>query len=460
MAKARTVFICQNCGANSPKWMGKCTQCGQWDTFQEEVLYKEPNSPVRTWKAGQAALAGNKSQAVVFQDIVASQIGRIELPDPEMNRVLGGGLVPGSIILIAGQPGIGKSTLLLQMALHLKNKKVLYVSGEESLEQIKLRGDRIGLINQNCLALNETLVSNILEQTQTHRPEIIVIDSIQTLVSTELDSAPGSISQVRECTSDLQQFAKFSNIPIFLIGHITKDGSIAGPKLLEHIVDVVLQFEGEHHHTYRIIRTLKNRFGATDELGIYEMRQNGLRPVQNPSELLLSHKEELYSGNAIAATLEGLRPMLIETQALVTRAVYGTPQRSATGFDLRRLSMLLAVLEKLGGFPFGANDVFLNIAGGLKVVDPAIDLAIVSALLSSLTDVAIPTNICFTGEIGLSGEIRAVHKIEQRIQEADKLGFKEIFISKYNLKGLNTDKYQLKIHPVAKVLDLYKALFQ
>lgn len=386
-------------------------------------------------------------------------MARLVAPDEELNRVLGGGIVPGSLVLIGGQPGIGKSTLLLQLALHIP-VKILYVSGEESEEQIKMRADRIGGQASNCYILAETNTSKILKHAQNLKPDLLIIDSIQTLSSPHIDSMPGSVSQVRECAGELQRFAKESHIPVFIIGHITKEGSIAGPKLLEHIVDAVLQFEGDRNYTYRILRTIKNRFGSTDELGIYEMQANGLREVSNPSELLLSQNEEDLSGSAIAATIEGMRPMLIETQALVSTSVYSSPQRSATGFDLRRLNMLLAVLEKRVGLPFAQNDVFLNIAGGLRVDDPAIDLAIVSALISSLEDVAVPTDVCFAGEVGLSGEIRTVNRIEQRIQEADRLGFKEIYISKYNTKGLDRGRYEIEVKTVAKVQELYFALFK
>ena len=377
----------------------------------------------------------------------------------KLNRVLGGGIVGGSLILVGGQPGIGKSTLMLQVALSVP-AKVLYVSGEESEEQIKMRSDRIGKPNANCFILTETNSSKILSHAQNLQPDLIVIDSIQTLSSPHIDSTPGSVSQVRDCAGELQRFAKETGIPVIIIGHITKDGSIAGPKLLEHIVDAVLQFEGDRNYTYRILRTIKNRFGSTDEMGIYEMQSNGLREVSNPSELLLSQNEENLSGTAVTATMEGMRPMLIESQALVTTAVYGTPQRTATGFDLRRLSMLLAVLEKRMGFPFGQNDVFLNIAGGIKVDDPAIDLGIVAALISSLEDISIPSDICFAGEVGLSGEIRAVNRIDQRIQEADRLGFKQIFISKYNTKGLDHKRYNIDIFTLGKVEELYRAVFE
>lgn len=423
----------------------------------EEVISREVTEEEkrRPWKGGEKK---SEPRPIPLPEIQAGNTQRLLAPDGELNRVLGGGIVPGSLVLIGGQPGIGKSTLLLQLALQL-DTKVLYVSGEESDEQIKMRADRIGGQAANCYILTETNTTKILNQAQHLEPGLIIIDSIQTLSSPHIESMPGSISQVRECAGELQRFAKESNIPVFLIGHITKDGSIAGPKLLEHIVDAVLQFEGDQNYTYRILRTIKNRFGSTDELGIYEMQAVGLREVPNPSELLLSQKDEDLSGSAVAATIEGLRPMLIETQALVSRSVYSAPQRSATGFDLRRLGMLLAVLEKRAGLPFFQNDVYLNIAGGIRVDDPAIDLAIVSALISSLQDVSIPTNICFAGEVGLSGEIRAVNRIDQRIQEANRLGFKEIFISKYNTKGLDPGRYNIRIRTVAKIEELYEALF-
>ena len=409
----------------------------------------------RSWSTSQK---GEASKAVPIQKIHSGKTHRLVTPDGELNRVLGGGVVPGSLVLIGGQPGIGKSTLMLQVALQL-NVRVLYVSGEESEEQIKMRADRLSAAGSDCFVLTETNTSKILQQAQEIQPQLMVVDSIQTMSTPFLDSAPGGIAQVRECAAELLRFAKETNIPIFLIGHINKDGDIAGPKLLEHIVDCVLQFEGDRHHSYRILRTLKNRFGSTDELGIYEMQSTGLREVSNPSELLLSQKDEELSGCAIAATMEGMRPMLIETQALVSKAVFGTPQRTATGFDMRRLSMLLAVLEKRCGYYFSINDVFLNLAGGIRVEDPAIDLAIVASLISSLTDVSIPNNICFAGEVGLSGEIRSVGRIEQRIAEADRLGFKAIYISKYNVKGLPVDKYQIRVQTIGRVEELRHALF-
>ncbi|MBV6429433.1 MAG: DNA repair protein RadA [Haliscomenobacter sp.] len=459
MAKVKKIFICSECGATAPKWIGKCPACEQWNTYQEEVIFRDDTpETMRPARANASLKPGTGPKPVPLGEIATGVTRRLVTADQELNRVLGGGIVSGSMVLIGGQPGIGKSTLLLQTALSLQ-AKVLYVSGEESEEQIKMRAERLGLAGANCFILTETNASRVLVLAEELQPDLVVIDSIQTLFVPYIDSMPGSISQVRECAGELQRFAKTSNVPVFIIGHITKDGSIAGPKLLEHIVDAVLQFEGDQNYAYRILRTLKNRFGSTDELGIYEMQAVGLREVSNPSELLLSQKEEELSGSAIGATIEGLRPMLIETQALVSKAVYGTPQRSATGFDLRRLSMLLAVLEKRGGFPMAMNDVFLNIAGGIRVDDPAIDLAIVCALISSLEDVAVPANICFAGEVGLSGEIRAVNRIEQRIQEADRLGFKAIYLSKYNIKGLDTSRYGIRIHALARIEELYSALF-
>ncbi len=458
MAKPKTLFVCNTCGANSPKWLGRCPSCGNWNTYEEEVIHRETGEEERQRSWRDPSLARNAPVPVSLPDIEAGNTQRLITPDGELNRVLGGGIVAGSLVLVGGQPGIGKSTLLLQVAIRTP-AKILYVSGEESEEQIKMRSDRIAPPRKDCYILTETNTSRILTAAKSIEPDLLVIDSIQTLSSPYIESTPGSISQVRECAGELQRFAKETGIPVFIIGHITKDGAIAGPKLLEHIVDAVLQFEGDQHYTYRILRTLKNRFGSTDEMGIYEMQASGLREVSNPSELLLSQNEEDLSGSTVAATIEGLRPMLIETQALVSTAVYGTPQRSATGFDLRRLSMLLAVLEKRCGFQLGQKDVFLNLAGGIRVDDPAIDLAIVSALISSLEDVAVPKRVCFAGEVGLSGEIRAVNRIEQRIQEADRLGFDSIYVSKYNLKGLNLQKWRVKVTGVAKVEDLYKGLF-
>jgi DNA repair protein RadA/Sms len=457
LAKVKTVFFCKNCGSESPKWEGQCRQCGEWNTLVEEKVSK-PNAREEQTQSWRKDTKRTGPRPIPLPEIKAGEIERLVSPDQELNRVLGGGIVPGSLVLFGGQPGIGKSTLLLQLALGV-NAKVLYVSGEESEQQIKLRAERLGGNMEHCFILTETNTQKVLNHAMELQPKLIVADSIQTLSSPSVDSMPGTVSQVRECAAELQRFAKETNIPVFLIGHITKEGSIAGPKLLEHIVDTVLQFEGDRNYSYRILRTLKNRFGSTDEMGIYEMQAQGLREVSNPSELLLSQKDEELSGSSIAATMEGLRPMLIETQALVSTAVYGTPQRTATGFDLRRLSMLLAVLEKRAGFALGQQDVFLNIAGGIRVDDPAIDLSIIAAIMSSYEDVAIPTDVCFAGEVGLSGEIRAVNRIEQRIQEADRLGFKEIFISRYNTKGLDTERYGIKVYTIGKLEELYKALF-
>lgn len=453
MAKTKNIYICQNCGYQSAKWAGKCSACGEWNTFVEEVVAASPEKNKTSASLKDAAEPQN------IHDLQVLQTFRIVTKDEELNRVLGGGIVPGSLILIGGEPGIGKSTLMLQIALSFDDVKVLYVSGEESVEQIGLRAQRIGKNNKQCFILPETQTDKLLNQLKEHKPSIVIIDSIQTLQSPYLESTPGSISQIRECAGELQRYAKDNGIPVFLIGHITKDGNIAGPKVLEHIVDTVLQFEGDRNYNYRILRTSKNRFGSTAELGIYEMQQKGLREVSNPSELLLSQREEWLSGITIGATIEGLRPMLIETQALVTQAVFGTPQRSCTGFDLRRLHMLLAVLDKRLGFHFGMKDVFLNIAGGIKVEDPAIDLAVVSALLSSYEDTIIPANYCFAGEVGLSGEIRSVNRIEQRIAEADKLGFEKIFVSGYSVKGLSLNKYKIEVVKVNKVQEVFAKLF-
>ncbi|MCI5082595.1 MAG: DNA repair protein RadA [Saprospiraceae bacterium] len=459
MAKVKKVFICTNCGASFPKWEGKCNSCGEWNTLHEEVLVKGDASKQEKRKTWNTQDDIHQNKPIPLPEIVAGETPRLQLPDEELNRVLGGGVVPGSLVLVGGQPGIGKSTLMLQMAMQTK-ANILYISGEESKEQIKMRADRIADHQSDCYVLTETNTSKIFKHIQAVAPDLVIVDSVQTLSSPHIDSMPGSVSQIRECAGELQRFAKETNTSIFIIGHINKEGSIAGPKLLEHIVDAVLQFEGDQHYTYRILRTIKNRFGSTDEMGIYEMQANGLREVANPSELLLSQKDEDLSGSSISATIEGMRPILIETQALVSTAVYGTPQRSATGFDLRRLSMLLAVLEKRGGFMFSQHDVFLNIAGGIRVDDPAIDLAIVSSLVSSLEDIAIPSNLCFAGEVGLSGEIRAVNRVERRIQEAARLGFDQIFISKYNVKGLDLDRYDIRVVTIGKIDELTELLFE
>lgn len=457
MSKLKTSFFCQNCGAQTPKWTGKCPSCGEWNTFVEEVIQKSDDS--KAWKKNDGAKK-KVAQPQRLDDVAIKDEHRIALPDQEMHRVLGGGLVPGSLILMGGEPGIGKSTLLLQVALSLKKQSVLYISGEESEQQIKMRADRLKLKNEAFFILTETSLENIFQQISVMQPQILVIDSIQTIFTNKIESSPGSVSQIRECAAELLRYAKESSVPVFLIGHITKDGTIAGPKVLEHMVDTVLQFEGDRHHVYRILRSIKNRFGSTAEIGIYEMQGTGLREVSNPSEVLIAQREESLSGVAIAATMEGIRPLLIETQALVSSAVYGTPQRSSTGFDLRRLSMLLAVLEKRCGFRLGAKDVFLNIAGGIKVEDPAIDLAVICAVLSSSEDIAISPRIAFSAEVGLSGEIRPVTRIEQRISEAEKMGFEEILVSKYNLKGLDKSRYKvIKIIAVSKVEEVFQHLF-
>jgi len=452
MAKAKTVYYCSNCGNQSSKWLGKCPVCGEWNTFVEEVIVKKD---VR--KSG---VAGKliKAKATPIHKIETEEENRIDTKNSELNRVLGGGLVPGSIVLVGGEPGIGKSTLLLQVTMNLKGWRTLYVSGEESYRQIKMRADRLKLENPEVYILNETFTGNIFSQIEAVEPNLIIIDSIQTLYTENIDSSPGSISQIRETAAELQRYAKTSNIPVILIGHITKDGNLAGPKVLEHMVDTVLQFEGDRHYGFRILRSVKNRFGSTSELGIFEMQAGGLREVNNPSEFLLSQRDEEATGVAIAAMVEGQRPMLIETQALVGTAAFGTPQRSATGYDTRRLNMLLAVLEKRSGFKLSSKDVFMNIAGGIRVDDPAIDLAVVAAILSSSEDIYISSNICFAGEVGLSGEIRAVSRIESRISEAEKLGFEKIILSKYSIKGLNTKSFKIDIVPVAKVTDLPELL--
>jgi len=449
--KTKTSFFCQNCGTQFPKWVGKCTSCNEWNTIVEEIIQKEEK---RNWK--QSTPSKRVSKALKIQDISASQEDRVPTNNNELNRVLGGGLVKGSVVLLGGEPGIGKSTLLLQIALLMQNK-VLYVSGEESQSQIKLRAERLEGENDNCLILTETKTQNIFKIIEDAIPDVVVIDSIQTLHTDYIEASPGSISQIRESAAELIKFAKETNTPVVLIGHITKEGTIAGPKILEHMVDVVLQFEGDRNHTYRILRAQKNRFGSTAELGIYEMLNTGLREVSNPSEILISEKDSDLTGTAISATLEGMRPLMIEVQALVSTAVYGTPQRSATGYNIKRLNMLLAVLEKRAGFRLGAKDVFLNIAGGLKVEDPAIDLAVVCAILSSNEEVSISQNVCFAAEVGLSGEIRAVNRIEQRIVEAEKLGFKKIILSKFN--KIANKNFKIEIIKVSKIEDVVKVLF-
>ena len=450
--KYKSLWFCSSCGADSPKWAGRCHSCGEWNTMVEEKVAAGPSKTVSPSRAG-------RSVAQTINSIVASDDPRIHLPSEELNRVLGGGLVPGSIILIGGEPGIGKSTLVLQNLLSIKSKTILYVSGEESATQLKLRADRIGRGSDNCFIVCETSLETIFTHIDELNPGIIVIDSIQTIASDDLESAAGSVSQVRECAARLLKYAKESNVPVILIGHINKEGTLAGPKVLEHIVDAVLQFEGDSQYMYRLLRAIKNRFGSTSELGIYEMCRRGLREVANPSELLLSHPSEQLSGVAIGVTVDGARPFLIEVQALVSTAAYGTPQRSVTGFDAKRMNMLLAVLEKRVGFKLAQKDVFLNIAGGLKVSDPALDLGVIAAILSSNVDMAIPKGFCMTGEVGLSGEIRPVTRLEQRIVEAEKLGMTDILVPRNNLKGVDTARFRINIHEVAKVEEAFRAMF-
>jgi DNA repair protein RadA/Sms len=454
MVKTKTVYVCQNCGADSPKWKGRCNSCGQWNTYVEEIFTK---------KSGSVSFTSQNDPARVekLKDISIQTTIRIDTLDNEFNRVLGGGIVPGSLILLGGEPGIGKSTLVLQLALKLPHLKVLYVSGEESGQQLRLRAERLGGGKSigETLVFTETNLQNILTLANHEKPELIIIDSIQTLSSDTIESSQGSVSQVRECAASLLKFAKETHTPVILIGHITKDGSIAGPKVLEHIVDVVLQFEGDTQHMYRILRSMKNRFGSTYEIGVYEMLGTGLNEISNPSEIFIGRNLEKLSGVSVAATMEGIRPLLIEVQALVSTAAYGTPQRSATGFDLRRLNMLLAVLEKRANFKLISKDVFLNIAGGIRVDDPAIDLGVISAILSSTVDIAVDNQFCFAGEISLSGEIRPVSRLEQRLSEAEKLGFKRMIISQYSKKGIDFDKYKMEITFVSKVQQIPKILF-
>ena len=468
MAKDKIAYVCSNCGQESPKWIGKCPACGQWNTFKEiRVAAGTAATAARTGEARRGLTAPYSAQSAAasagrvlrLKDISNHDDPRIDMHDEELNRVLGGGLVPGSIVLLGGEPGIGKSTLSLQTMLRLTDKRILYVSGEESAHQLKMRANRLGGDNENFLVLCENALENIFEHIKAEQPQLVVIDSIQTIMTDEIESSAGSIAQVRECASALLRFAKSSGVPVILIGHITKEGTLAGPKILEHIVDTVIQFEGDQHYMYRILRSIKNRFGSTSELGIYEMQQTGLRQVSNPSELLLTEDHDGLSGVAISSAIEGVRPFLVETQALVSSAAYGTPQRSATGFDQRRLNMLLAVLEKRVGFKLMQKDVFLNIAGGLRVTDMAMDLSVIAAVLSSNVDTPIETGWCMAGEVGLSGEVRPVNRIEQRIAEAEKLGFSDIIIPRYNLQGIDSRKYHIALHPVRKVEEALRALF-
>ncbi|MBO7553223.1 MAG: DNA repair protein RadA [Bacteroidaceae bacterium] len=454
MAKEKTSYVCSNCGYDSPKWFGKCPSCGSWDTFEEVKIRKETTS-----KTYQSPKSEQRHKPLPIREIEASEEPRIDLHDAELNRVLGGGLVRGSLVLLGGEPGIGKSTLVLQTVLGMADKKVLYVSGEESPRQLKMRADRLKGETDDTLVFCETNLDKIISQLESVNPDVVVIDSIQTIFTETVESSPGSVSQVRECAVSILRYAKETQTAVILIGHINKEGTIAGPKVLEHIVDTVLQFEGDQHYMYRILRSIKNRFGSTSELGIYEMRQDGLRQVSNPSELLLNQDHEGMSGIAIAAAVEGVRPFLIEVQALVSSAVYGYPQHSATGFDIRRMNMLLAVLEKRVGFKLGQKDVFLNIAGGLKVNDTAIDLPVMCAILSSNLDVEIEPGVCLTGEVGLSGEIRPVNRIEQRISEAQKLGFTRFILPKQNMQGLNTQGLKIELVPVRKIEEALRALF-
>lgn len=455
MAKTiKSVYFCNSCGHESPKWMGRCPACGEWNTFVEEKVSTKNTS------RNKGLLATEGSRPVKLSEIQPLDEPRIHMPSEELNRVLGGGLVAGSLTLLGGEPGIGKSTLLLQNILSIRNRKILYVSGEESASQLKLRADRLGKVSENTFILTETQLDRIFTQIENVKPQLVVVDSIQTIASADIESAAGSVSQVRECAAALLRYAKESGVPVILVGHINKDGAIAGPKVLEHIVDTVIQFEGDRQYLYRILRAIKNRFGSTNEIGIYEMVQKGLREVKNPSEMLLSdNRADEMSGMAIGVTIDGARPFLVEVQALVSSAAYGTPQRSVTGFDQRRLNMLLAVLEKRARFKLGQKDVFLNITGGLKVTDPALDLAVVAAVMSSNFDVAVPRHAAFAGEVGLSGEIRTVTRIDQRVAEAAKLGFETIFIPSGNLKGIH-DKFNIRIIEVNKVTDVFESIFK
>lgn len=460
MGKDKIAYVCENCGQESPKWIGKCPACGQWNTFKEFKVSADSARQTASTAAASAGRALRQSKPMRLKDISSHDDPRIDMQDDELNRVLGGGLVPGSIVLLGGEPGIGKSTLSLQTMLRLNNKRILYVSGEESAHQLKMRAERIPHEeNDNFMILCENSLESIFKHIKEEKPELVIIDSIQTIATEDVESSAGSIAQVRECASALLRFAKTSGVPVILIGHITKEGTLAGPKILEHIVDTVIQFEGDQHYMYRILRSMKNRFGSTSELGIYEMQQNGLRQVSNPSELLLTQERDGLSGIAISSAIEGVRPFLVETQALVSSAAYGTPQRSATGFDQRRLNMLLAVLEKRVGFKLMQKDVFINIAGGLRVTDLAMDMSIIAAILSSNVDTPIDSDWCMAGEVGLSGEVRPVARIEQRIAEAERLGFQHIIIPQHNLQGFNRKKFKIELHPVRKVEEALRELF-
>ncbi len=452
MAKARTYYFCQECGYQSSSWLGRCPECGKWNTFVEEVVKAESTKR----KTGSAI---GKSTPVRIQEVTYSETKRIPTHCTEFDRVLGGGIVPGSLLLLGGEPGIGKSTLLLQTALAINDRKLLYVSGEESEQQIRMRADRIGIASESCYVVSETVTQRIFEHIDAVQPDLLIVDSIQTVTTEDVDSPAGSVSQIRQCTTEFQHYAKTTGVPVLLIGHITKDGTLAGPKVMEHIVDAVLQFEGDRNYGFRILRALKNRFGSTAEIGIFEMRGSGLREVSNPSALLLSHRDEELSGTAVAATLEGARPMFVEVQSLVSSAVYGTPQRNANGFDMRRMNMLLAVLEKRCGFKLGAKDVFLNMAGGMRVSDPALDLAVACSILSSNVDIPVPPRYCFAAEVGLSGEVRPVSRIENRVSEADRLGFEKIFISKYDSRNFEKNKYGIQIVEVSVIEEAFRNLF-
>lgn len=452
MAKAKSYYFCQECGYQSSSWLGRCPQCGKWNTFQEEVV--KPSAPQR-----KGVSAASQATPKRIQEVTYSETERIPTHCAEFDRVLGGGIVPGSLLLLGGEPGIGKSTLLLQTALAIHDRRLLYVSGEESEQQIKMRADRIGINTDSCYVVSETVTQRIFEHVEAVQPDLLIVDSIQTVTTEDIESPAGSVSQIRQCTTEFQHYAKTTGVPVLLIGHITKDGTLAGPKVMEHIVDAVLQFEGDRNYGFRILRALKNRFGSTSEIGIFEMRGSGLAEVSNPSALLLSHRDEELSGAAVAATLEGVRPMFVEVQSLVSSAVYGTPQRNANGFDMRRMNMLLAVLEKRCGFKLGAKDVFLNIAGGMRVSDPALDLAVACSILSSNVDMPVSPRYCFAAEVGLSGEVRPVSRIDNRVSEAARLGFERVFISKYDLRNLEQNKYKIQIIGVSVIEEAFRNLF-